>query len=145
MRLHFKSELALLTLGPSGCFSFVLNICYFYLLNSLHGVLVGEHGIFDLCCTKRTLSRRHVDFSSQTRDRTQAPCIGSSESLPLDHQGHLPEDASETQFPHLWTGDANSDGQEIQLVQLMWSPAHNRCPLDRSVLSPFHICAYISK
>ena len=29
----------------------------------------------------------HVGFSSPTRDQTQAPCIGSSESYPLDHQG----------------------------------------------------------
>ena len=27
------------------------------------------------------------DSSSPTRDRTQAPCIGSTESYPLDHQG----------------------------------------------------------
>ena len=29
----------------------------------------------------------HVVSSSPTRDRTQAPCIGSTESYPLDHQG----------------------------------------------------------
>ena len=28
-----------------------------------------------------------VGFSSLTRDRTQAPCTGSTESQPLDHQG----------------------------------------------------------
>ena len=27
------------------------------------------------------------DLSSLTRDQTQAPCIGSVESQPLDHQG----------------------------------------------------------
>ena len=27
------------------------------------------------------------DLSSRTRDRTWAPCIGSVESYPLDHQG----------------------------------------------------------
>ena len=30
---------------------------------------------------------QHVESSSLTRDRTQAPCIGSTESCPLDHQG----------------------------------------------------------
>ena len=29
----------------------------------------------------------HVGSSSLTRDRTQAPCIGSTESYPLHHQG----------------------------------------------------------
>ena len=29
----------------------------------------------------------HVGSSSPTRDRTRAPCIGSTESYPLDHQG----------------------------------------------------------
>ena len=29
----------------------------------------------------------HVGSSSPTRDRTWAPCIGSAESYPLDHQG----------------------------------------------------------
>ena len=27
------------------------------------------------------------DLSSPTRDQTHAPCIGSTESQPLDHQG----------------------------------------------------------
>ena len=36
----------------------------------------------------RTLScGMHVGSSSLTRDRTQAPCIGSVESYPLHHQG----------------------------------------------------------
>ena len=30
---------------------------------------------------------QHVGSSSLTRDRTQAPSIGSAESYPLDHQG----------------------------------------------------------
>ena len=29
----------------------------------------------------------HAGSSSLTRNRTQAPCIGSMESYPLDHQG----------------------------------------------------------
>ena len=39
-------------------------------------------------CGMRTLScSMHVGSSSPTRDATQAPCIGSVESYPLDHQG----------------------------------------------------------
>ena len=39
-------------------------------------------------CDMQTLScGRHVGPSSPTRDRTQAPCIGSVASYPLDHQG----------------------------------------------------------
>ena len=30
----------------------------------------------------------HAGSSSLTRDRTWAPCIGSAESYPLDHQGY---------------------------------------------------------
>ena len=31
----------------------------------------------------------HARSSSQTRDQTRTPCIGSMESYPLDHQGSL--------------------------------------------------------
>ena len=44
-------------------------------------------GTQDLRCQVRDPQLRHVGSSSLTRDRTQAPCIGSSESQPLDHQG----------------------------------------------------------
>ena len=41
-----------------------------------------------LSCGMRTLScGMHAGSSSLTRDPTQAPCIGSEESYPLDHQG----------------------------------------------------------
>ena len=42
-------------------------------------IFVVAHGIFS--CSM------HVGSSSPTRDRTQAPCIGSAGSYPLDHQG----------------------------------------------------------
>ena len=38
-----------------------------------------------LGCTRSQL--QHVESSSLTKYRTQAPCIGSVESQPLDHQG----------------------------------------------------------
>ena len=42
----------------------------------------------DLCCRVWDLScGMCVRSSSLTRDRTRAPCIGSVESYPLDHQG----------------------------------------------------------
>ena len=45
-------------------------------------------GMWDLHCGMRTLScGMHVGFSFPTRGRTRAPCIGSAESYPLDHQG----------------------------------------------------------
>ena len=41
-----------------------------------------------LSCVMQTLScGMHDGYSSPTRDRTWAPCIGSMESYPLDHQG----------------------------------------------------------
>ena len=46
------------------------NLNLFYLLLLLFAVL---HGMWDL--------------SSLTRDQTQAPCIGNTESLPLHYQG----------------------------------------------------------
>ena len=49
-------------------------------------VLVAAGGL--LSCSMQTLScSMHVGPSSLTRDRTQAPCIGSMEPYPLCHQG----------------------------------------------------------
>ena len=44
-----------------------------------HGILVAACGVFSCCMP--------VGSSSLTRDRTWSPCIGSSESYPLDHWG----------------------------------------------------------
>ena len=50
------------------------------------GSLVEACGL--LSCGMRTLScGMHVGSSSLIRDRTPAPCTGSAESYPLDHQG----------------------------------------------------------
>ena len=44
-----------------------------------------------LSCGMRTLScGMYAGSSSPTRDWTRAPCIGSAESYPLDHQGRPP-------------------------------------------------------
>ena len=43
---------------------------------------------FFLVAARRLLScGMHAGSSSPTRDRTRAPCIGSTEAYPLDHQG----------------------------------------------------------
>ena len=77
----------------SGWFlSFLINIYLFIFLVALglscgrraprlrlSGSLVAAHGL--LSCGM------HVGSSSPTRDRTQAPCIGSAESHPLRHKG----------------------------------------------------------
>ena len=57
------------------------------------GLLVVAWGL--LSCSMQTLScgmwtlscGMHAASSSPTRDWTRAPCIGSTESYPLDHQG----------------------------------------------------------
>ena len=50
--------------------------------------------IFDTCCSMWDLQLQHAnsllcheESSSLTRDQTQAPCIGNTQSYPLDHQG----------------------------------------------------------
>ena len=40
-----------------------------------------------LSCGVRALQFLHVASSSLTRDQTQAPCTGSAQSQPLDHEG----------------------------------------------------------
>ena len=59
-----------------------LNFIYLFILAVL------GHGTWDLSCGMQTLSwSMHAGSSSLTRDRTWAPCTGSMESYPLDHQG----------------------------------------------------------
>ena len=58
-----------------------------YLLTWLLRALAETHGIFDLHCGTHDLWLWHMGSSSLTRDQTQAPCTGSPESQPLDHQG----------------------------------------------------------
>ena len=53
----------------------------------LHWVSVATCRIFS--CGIWTLYLWYVESSSLTGDETQAPCTGSAESQPLDHQGCL--------------------------------------------------------
>ena len=65
-----------------------------YLFIWLYQVLVPAMGIFDLHCSMQGLQfwhsnsqLQHVGSSSLARNQTWAPCAGSAESQPLDHQG----------------------------------------------------------
>ena len=79
-----------------------LNISFFLSFFWLRRVLVAAHRIFVsawgiFSCSMWTLSYdMHAGSSSLTRDRTRAPCIGSVESYPLDHQG--------SSLPIFWLG-----------------------------------------
>ena len=54
----------------------------------LHCSMLDLHcSMWDLHCDMWDLQLQHVGSSSLTRDSTRAPCIGSTESQPLDHQG----------------------------------------------------------
>ena len=73
-------------LEPFGDFQlfFFFNI---YLFIWLCRVLVAARRIFS-CGTQALLVATCMrDLNSLSRDRTRAPCIGSAESYPLDHQG----------------------------------------------------------
>ena len=61
-----------------------------YIFTWLHQILVTAWEIFTLHCGIQDLQLQHVGSSSQTMDRTQAPCLGSLESYLLDHQGNPP-------------------------------------------------------
>ena len=86
---------------PILCFSF-LNI-YIYLFVWLCRDLVAAQGIFVATCRIFSCGMWdlqlqhvgsqlwHVGSSSLTRDETWAPCIGSVESQPLDHQRSSPQ------------------------------------------------------
>ena len=79
--------------SPNYCTTreFLLSVYFFFFLKIylfiwLHQVLVAAGRL--LSCGLRTLScGMHVGSSSLTRARTRAPCIGSTESYPLRHQG----------------------------------------------------------
>ena len=53
---------------------------------SMWDLLVAACGLLVAVCEIFSCGR-HEGCSSQTRDRTQAPCIGSAEYYPLDYQG----------------------------------------------------------
>ena len=46
-----------------------------------------RHADFLVAACRLLSCGMHAGSSSLTRDQTQAPCIGSGESYPLDHQG----------------------------------------------------------
>ena len=59
---------------------------FFFFLVAACGLLVAARGL--LSCSTGTLScSMRAGSSSPARDWTRAPCIGITESYPLDHQG----------------------------------------------------------
>ena len=90
-----KNIQCLLELGSQYFFKdfFFKNIYLFIYLFWLHwvlavalGMFLRHAGSFVVACGIFSCSM-HAGSSSPTRDRTWAPCIGSSEPYPLDHQG----------------------------------------------------------
>ena len=74
------------------CFGFLLLLLFlniYLLIFAVPGLSCGVRDLFFFFnCSMRTLScSMHAGYSSPTRDQTRAPCIGSTESYPLDHQG----------------------------------------------------------
>ena len=61
-------------------------ILFIHYLFRLRQVLVATLGIFVAACGLLSCSM-HVGSNSPTGVQTQAPCIRSAESYPLDHQG----------------------------------------------------------
>ena len=82
MFICFNNEpIAVLRIYPIDMLWF-FNIYLFW----LHRVLVAACGIFS--CGMQNLScGMHAGSNSLTRDRTRAPCIGSTESYPLGTPG----------------------------------------------------------
>ena len=66
-------------------FSFILIFIFIYLFLWLHSVFIAACRFFQLHHANSKLCI--MGSSSPPRHRTQVPCIGSSVSQPLDHQG----------------------------------------------------------
>ena len=67
-------------------------LCPSAIHSSIHSFILAVLGLScrtrDLrCCMRNLCCGMHVGSSSPTRNRTGAPCVGSVESYPLDHQG----------------------------------------------------------
>ena len=71
--------------SPHTAVLFIFIFLIFIYLFWLHRALVAARGIFIAACGLLSCSM-YVGSSFLTRDRTQAPCTGSTESYPLDHQ-----------------------------------------------------------
>ena len=73
--LHWQADSQPLRHQGSPCFCFLILFIYCLFIDLF--ILAAP----DLSCGIS------VGSSSTTRDRTRAPCVGSAESYPLDHQG----------------------------------------------------------
>ena len=73
-----------------------------------------------LGCGMQTLScGMHAGSSSLTRDQTQAPCIGSVESYPLDHQGSAHYHFS-LRLSHIENANSKPSVQQSRPVNYGW-------------------------
>ena len=79
---HFLCNITPFQLHSKSMFFLFLFLKVFIYSLRLHQVLVVACGLS---------YGTHVGSSSPTTDRTWAPCIGSVESYPLDHQGSSPK------------------------------------------------------
>ena len=81
-KVGFKRKLSLFTLYT------VLSVLFFFFFNNMNAFLYYlltyflflNLAVLALSCSTWDLYSQHVGSSSLTRDRTQAPCTGSSES-----------------------------------------------------------------
>ena len=81
-RFHINDSYAF---GPQDTFIIYFKIYLFIKYLFIYLFILVALGLS--CGTRDLLCDMHVESSSPTRDRTRAPCIGSVESYPLDHQG----------------------------------------------------------
>ena len=80
--------------------------------------------VLGLSCCMQDLQLQHVGSSSLTRDQTWVPCIGSMQSLPLDHKGSL---------------------SAISLSLKSWQQWAHPCPSGNVVTMPWCVCVSVSK
>ena len=96
----------------------------------------------------RTLScGTHVGSSSLTRDRTRAPCIGSTESYPLHHQGcphsHLLVCDISAGHPEASRGDLGTPpAYPSDSLEAAGPPGTGPNTLSRLLSARSHVCAH---
>ena len=80
--------------------------------------------VLGLSCCMQDLQLLHVGSSSLTRDQTWVPCIGSMQSLPLDHKG---------------------SPSAICLSLKSWQQWVHPCPSGNVVTMPWCVCVSVSE
>ena len=98
--------------------------------DTVHGVAKIQTRLRRLSMRTHTRSQlQHVGSSSLARDQTQAPCIGSPGSWPLNHQG-----SHSAEFLKSSLGDSNGH-LELKIPGLIWrDPLCNRLASSRNTI-----------